>query len=76
MHAKQSVTKQVLFLLSHTSRSILLCYFRGGVSQTISLGCPQSTILLISASQVAKITGVSHQCLAPIIDEKRKLQRS
>jgi hypothetical protein len=31
-----------------------------GVSQTISLGWSQTMILLISASQVATITGVSH----------------
>jgi hypothetical protein len=31
---------------------------------TISLGWPQITILLISASQVARITGISHWHLA------------
>jgi hypothetical protein len=35
-----------------------------GVSRTVCLDLPQSAVLLISASQVAWITGVSHQCLA------------
>jgi hypothetical protein len=34
----------------------------GGVSQTIFLGLPQTVILLISASQEAKITYMSHPC--------------
>jgi hypothetical protein len=33
---------------------------------TICLGWPQTVILLISASQVAKITGMSHWRLAPV----------
>jgi hypothetical protein len=36
----------------------------GGVSQTFCLGWPQTTVLLISASQVAKITSMHHWCLA------------
>jgi hypothetical protein len=35
-----------------------------GVSGTIYLGWPQTSILPISASQVASITGMSHRCLA------------
>jgi hypothetical protein len=35
------------------------------VWQTIGLGWLQTLILLISASWVARITGVSHQCQAP-----------
>jgi hypothetical protein len=35
-----------------------------GVSRTFCLGWPVTAALLISASQVAGITGVSHQCLA------------
>jgi hypothetical protein len=31
-----------------------------GVSPTICPGCPWTAILLISASQVARITGMSH----------------
>jgi hypothetical protein len=39
-------------------------YFRGKVSQTICLGWPPTFILLISASSVARITGMSHWHLA------------
>jgi hypothetical protein len=39
-------------------------YFWDGVLLTICLGWPQTIILLISASRVTRITGVSHQCLA------------
>jgi hypothetical protein len=35
-----------------------------GILWTFCLGWPQTTILLILAFQVSKITGVSHQCLA------------
>jgi hypothetical protein len=34
------------------------------MSQTICLSWPQTMILLISASQIARITGMSHPCLA------------
>jgi hypothetical protein len=37
-------------------------YFGDGVLRTICLGWPQISILLISASQVARITDVSHWC--------------
>jgi hypothetical protein len=42
-------------------------YFGDGVSQTICLGYPQTVILPISASQVARITGVSYQCPAALL---------
>jgi hypothetical protein len=35
-----------------------------GVSQTICPGWPQTAILLISACEVARIKGISHQCWA------------
>jgi hypothetical protein len=38
--------------------------FRDGVSQTICPGWLQTAILLISASQIVRITGMSHQLLA------------
>jgi hypothetical protein len=38
-----------------------------GVLQTICLGWPWTKILLISASQVAKITGMSHWHQAKIV---------
>jgi hypothetical protein len=46
--------------LSHTSSPLCYGYF-DGVSQTICLGWPQNLILSISASWIARITGVSHQ---------------
>jgi hypothetical protein len=42
--------------------------FRDRVSQTLCLGWFQTSILLISASWVAGITGVSHWCLASRIE--------
>jgi hypothetical protein len=41
-------------------------FWDGGVSQTICPGWLQTTILLISASWVARIIGMSHQCLVRI----------
>jgi hypothetical protein len=47
--------------LSHTCSPFCSGYFGDGVSWTICLGWPQTSILPISASQVARITSVSHQ---------------
>jgi hypothetical protein len=44
-------------------------YFQDRVSKTICLGWPRTMILLISASWVAKMTGVSH--LAPYNSYKK-----
>jgi hypothetical protein len=41
-------------------------FFQDRVSGTISPGWLQTTILLISASLVARITGLSHLCLAHV----------
>jgi hypothetical protein len=57
-----TLSKQVFCLLSHTSSPHSSGYFGAGVSWTIYPGWPQTSILLISASQVARITGVSYQC--------------
>jgi hypothetical protein len=35
-----------------------------GFSPSVSLGWPETLILLISASQVARVTGISHWCSA------------
>jgi hypothetical protein len=43
--------------LSHTSSAFCSGYFGDGVSWTICLGWPCTEILLISASQVARIIG-------------------
>jgi hypothetical protein len=48
-------------------------YFWHRVSWTICLGWLQTTVLLISASQVARITGVSHQCPAVCLLSKATL---
>jgi hypothetical protein len=45
--------------LSHTFSPFCSGYFGDGISQTIWLGWPQILLLLISASQVARITGLS-----------------
>jgi hypothetical protein len=59
-----ALAKEVLYCLSHTSSSFCSGYFGAGISQMICLGWPHAMILQISASQVARITGVSHQSLA------------
>jgi hypothetical protein len=53
--------KQELYCLSHTSCPLCSGNFGDGAFWTICLGWPQTMILLISASQIARITGVSHQ---------------
>jgi hypothetical protein len=40
------------------------CYFRDGASWTICLGLLQTLVLPILTSQVARITTMSHWCLA------------
>jgi hypothetical protein len=50
--------------LSQTSSPFCSGYFGDRISQTICLGWPWTMILLILASQVARITGISHQCWA------------
>jgi hypothetical protein len=54
--------EQVLCPLNHTSSSFCSGYFGDwGVSGTICLDWPQTVILPISASKVARIIGMSHQ---------------
>jgi hypothetical protein len=59
------IAKQVLYCLSHTSSSFCCGYFEDMVLWTICQGWHQ-TAILISASQVARLTSVSHWCLASI----------
>jgi hypothetical protein len=59
------LARQALYHLSH-STSPCAGYFWNRVSQTVCPGWLWTTILLIPAFQVARITGVSHQCLASI----------
>jgi hypothetical protein len=58
------LTQQTLYCLSHTSSPFSSGYFEDGISQTICLGWPRTAILLVSASQVARIPDISHQHLA------------
>jgi hypothetical protein len=51
---------QVLYYLTHTSGPFCSGYFGDGVLQTICSGWPQTVILPILASQVARITGMTH----------------
>jgi hypothetical protein len=52
--------KETLFCLKHASSPFCSSYFGDGVLRSIFLGWPGTSILPISASQVARITGVSH----------------
>jgi hypothetical protein len=54
------LAKQALYHLSHNFIPFFSDYFGDGLSRTICPGWLQTMILLISASQVARITGVSH----------------
>jgi hypothetical protein len=60
--------KQEFYCLSHTSSPFYPGYFGDRILRTVCLGWPQNSILLISASQVARIIariiGVSHRCPA------------
>jgi hypothetical protein len=62
-----ALTKQELYHLSHTSSPFCSGYFGDRVSQTICLCCLQTVILLISASQVARIIDVSPRHLASFL---------
>jgi hypothetical protein len=59
-----ALTKQTFYSLSHTSSPFCSGYFGDGISWTICPGWLQTMILLISASQVSRIIGMSHQCPA------------
>jgi hypothetical protein len=53
-------TLHLLYCLSHTSSPFCSGYFGDGVLRTICLGWLQTLILLISASQLARIIDVNH----------------
>jgi hypothetical protein len=55
---------RVLYCLRHTSSAFFSGYFGVRVSQTICQGWSQTAVFLISVSQVARITSVSHLCPA------------
>jgi hypothetical protein len=54
------LAKQAHYCLSHTSIPFCSGYFGDGILQTVCLDWARISILLISASQVARIIGVSH----------------
>jgi hypothetical protein len=56
-----NLAKQVIYCLSHASSTFCSGYFGDRVSHTICLDCPRTMSLLISTSQVARITGISYQ---------------
>jgi hypothetical protein len=58
------LAKQVHYPLSISPIHFSLVILEMGVSWTICPIWPQTLILPMSASQVARITGVNHQCLA------------
>jgi hypothetical protein len=58
------LAKQMLYYLSHASIPFFSVILEGGGLVNYLLGWPQNVILRISASHVARITGVSHQCQA------------
>jgi hypothetical protein len=57
----QGSTLATQVCLSHTSSPFALSYFGDVISQTICPGWPQTSILLIAVSQVARITDVTNQ---------------
>jgi hypothetical protein len=62
------------YTLSQSTSPFCIKYFWDRVSQTICLGWLRTTILLIAASWVARITGVSHQHPAAFCLLKQKLK--
>jgi hypothetical protein len=55
-----------LYHFSHTCNPFCSGYFGVRVLLTISSGWPQTVILPISTSQIARITGLSHQSLSSL----------
>jgi hypothetical protein len=60
------------YTLSHSTSPFFVCYFQDRVSQTICPGWLRTTVLLIAASQVARIIGVSHWHPALLLVFKEK----
>jgi hypothetical protein len=67
--------KHVLYHLSHTSSPFCYGWVGDGVLWTICLGWPWTSIL-ISASQIARIIGVNHWCLAWLRNSYQKGTRN
>jgi hypothetical protein len=60
LNSRLCTSKQALHHLNHTSSPFCYGNFGAVYLQTIFLGLPQTVILLILASQVARIIGMSH----------------
>jgi hypothetical protein len=60
------LAKQPLYCLSHTTSPFCSGYFGNESLKLFSLGWLQTTILTISASQVARIIGVGYWCPADL----------
>jgi hypothetical protein len=60
-------TCKVLYHLSHNSSPICSGYFENRILRTVSLGWFWTTVILISAFQVARIIDLSHWHLAIVI---------
>jgi hypothetical protein len=58
-----ALRKKAHYVLSYTSSPFCSSYF-GGDRSNFCLDWPQTEILVISAFQVARITGMSHRCPA------------
>jgi hypothetical protein len=56
-----TLARQALYHLNHSTSPFLCWVFLDRFSRTICLGWLWTLILLISASSVARTTGVSHQ---------------
>jgi hypothetical protein len=54
------LAKQVLYYLSHASSPFCSGYFEDRIFWTICPGWPWISVLLLSASQIARIIGMSH----------------
>jgi hypothetical protein len=62
------LVQKALYHMSHTSSPFCSSYFGDGVSWTIGPSWPIHAALLISASQVARITHVSRLCRSRVLN--------
>jgi hypothetical protein len=58
-----TLDRQELYYLSQANPCFVIFFFWDRVFRTICLGWFWNTVLLISASQVARITVINHRCL-------------
>jgi hypothetical protein len=58
------IVEQVLYHLPYFQSIFALVILEIGSHKLLAQGCPGTVILLILASQVVRIIGMSHQCSA------------